>query len=145
MSISPAAAESERAVKCAPEDDPHDSGKSVGRELLRAGDEVARSIVEECIDAADSFFGGLDSLLHGGEVTNVAGSKARARALGLKFFRGGFQRLRPPRDKKQIRAELREAQRHRAAESGPAAGDQNVPPLQQVALIHVNLPCGSPS
>ena len=47
-----------------------------------------------------------------------------------------------PSGKEQVRAKLRESQRHRPAETRPASGDENAAALQQIALKHSPPPFG---
>ena len=121
----PFAAEDERAVECAGEDDADYGVEGVGREFFAAGDEIAGGVVDERVDGAEFFFGGGDHAFNGCEVANVGDAVGGLRAFGANVVGGLLQGFFAAAGEKNIGAEFGEAQGHGAAEAGAASGDED--------------------
>src|SRR5260370_28494904 len=122
------------------EDDADQGVEGVRRKLLRARDKVAGGIVDERVYAAELLLGGGDGCFDRGWVTDITRSEAAFAACSADGFRGFAQRLLTAPGEEHPRAQLGQPQRHRAAQSCPAACDENRPFFEQVLLKHTPPP-----
>src|SRR2546422_1660426 len=123
-------------MKCSVEDDADHGVEGVRRKLLRARDKVAGGVVDERVYAAKLLLGGGDGSFDSGGVADITRSEAAFAACSADGFRGFAQRLLAAPSEEHLRAQLGQPQRHRAAQSCPAACDENRASFQQVFLKH---------
>src|SRR4029077_8479533 len=134
----PSAAEHERAVECSGEDDSNYGVERVRRKFFASGDEIAGGVVDERIDRSEFFFGCGDYAFDGSVIANVGDGVTGLPALRANVIRGLLERLFATAGEKNIGAEFSEAESHRAAEAGAAAGDKDRAAFQQIWLVHRN-------
>jgi hypothetical protein len=121
----PAAGQRVGAVERAVENDADHGVKGIGRKFFGAGDKVAGGVVDQRVHVAIFGFGGVHQELDGSGVTDVAGGEGGMAAGGADFVSGFLEGLFAAAGEKKSRAELGEAQGHRAAQAGAATGDEN--------------------
>src|SRR5712692_8421645 len=113
-----------------PVEDDADHGVEVVRgKLLRARDKVSGGVVDERVYAAELLLRGGDGCFDSGWVTNITRDEGAFATCSADGFRGFAQRLLAAPGEEHPRAQLGQPQRHRTAQSCPAAGDENRPAL----------------
>jgi len=115
--LDPVLAEDLCAVEAAVEDDADDGVESVGGKFFGAGHEIAGGVVDDRVDFADFFFGGLRGGFYGGVIAYVAGGVGGGAACLLDFIAYGFEGLGAASDDEYVGAESGEVEGHGAAES----------------------------
>jgi len=126
------------AIETAIEDDADDRVEGIGREFFGAGHEIAGSVVDDGVDAAELLVGEIRDGFDSAIVADVTSGKGRGAAAAVNFVADFLERLFAASGEEHSRAEHGEVQSHGAAEAGAAAGQEDGAILQQILLKHAS-------
>jgi hypothetical protein len=126
-------------VDGAVEDGPHDGVEPVGRQLLGEGQEVAGGVVDEAVDVPEAPGGAGDQGLAGGGLADVGGEDFDRSALARRsrdLARSRLELLAAAAGDRHAGPVRREGLRHREAEAGAAASDDDRAVREKRRLEH---------